>query len=79
MIATLGEKDHFKLAGRDTNLEFRTVSSRKQKAAPGQVLAERKVLLGKNCHQICQEKSPEGQLRQSENDTEGVSGEGVTS
>ena len=40
MIATLREKDRFKLAGRDAKQEFGTVSNRRQKAAPGQVLAE---------------------------------------
>lgn len=37
-IATLKEKDSFKLARRDAKQELRTVSNRRQKAAPGQVL-----------------------------------------
>jgi len=45
---TKGKKDRLKLAGRDAKPEFRTVSNRRQKAAPGQVLAEHCVLLGKN-------------------------------
>lgn len=38
--AALKEKDSFKLARRDAKQELRTVSNRRQKAAPGQVLAE---------------------------------------
>lgn len=40
LIATLKEKHSFKLGRREEKQELRTVSNRRQKAAPRQVLAE---------------------------------------